>query len=299
VITAFSRAYHVLHNSPPVFDDFLARSLFKDEEFAALASTLAMALPLFDPACAATGPDAETALAAVMRQQSTSITLSRSRYTEETLGRAVREGTKQYIILGAGLDTFAFRCPEMLRELEVFEIDHPATQDYKRTRIAELGWEVPAQLHFIPADFSKESVPEALRHSSYRAEQKSFFSWLGVTYYLAREDVFRTLRGISQVAAEGSGIVFDYFHSDAFVPGRASARMERMQRAVRRAGEPMRTGFDPAGFATELADCGWHLEENLCSADISRRYFQGRTDGYDAFEQVFLAHAAVRRSELR
>ncbi|MHB1043431.1 MAG: class I SAM-dependent methyltransferase [Eubacteriales bacterium] len=83
------------------------------------------------------------------------------------------------MILGAGMDTFAFRRPELVKQLQVFEVDHPATQVFKRRRLTELGWEHPAQLHFIPVDFTQESLAPALTRSSYDPQAPSFFSWLG------------------------------------------------------------------------------------------------------------------------
>jgi methyltransferase (TIGR00027 family) len=89
----------------------------------------------------------------------------RARYAEETLEKAILQGVKQYVILGAGLDTFAFRRPDLLEKLEVFEVDYQATQDFKLHRLAELGWEIPAELHFIPVDFTKENLTIALKRS--------------------------------------------------------------------------------------------------------------------------------------
>ena len=107
----------------------------------------------------------------------------------------------------------------MMEYLEVFEIDHPATQEFKLNRLAELGWEHPAKLHFIPIDFTKESLVTALtRSSSYDSNVKSFFSWFGVTPYLTQEEVFATLRSIAEVTPASSTIAFDYFDTDAFVP---------------------------------------------------------------------------------
>jgi len=123
------------------------------------------------------------------------------------------------VILGAGMDTFAFRQPEMMEHLEVFEVDHPATQEFKLHRLAELGWEHPAKLHFIPIDFTKESLVTALgSSSSYDSKATTLFSWLGGIPYLTQEEVFTTLRSITEIAPAGSTIVFDYFDADVFIP---------------------------------------------------------------------------------
>jgi methyltransferase (TIGR00027 family) len=293
LISAYARAYHAKYDHPKIFDDFLACHMFTEEEFTSMGRNLAAALPFFDPEGAASCPDQETALALVMRAQSTPITVSRARYTEDCLETAVKQGAQQYVILGAGMDTFAFRRPEMVRQLQVFEVDHPATQAFKRGRLAELGWEHPAQLHFVPADFTKESLAAVLKRSSYDPDTVSFFSWLGVTYYLSRDVVLDTLRSLADIAPAGSAIIFDYLDTDAFVPERAAARVQRMQEVVRRTGEPMKTGFDPSTLAADLAAIGLRLYENVRPAEIEERYFQGRTDGLHAFEHVHFAWAVV------
>ncbi len=99
--------------------------------------------------------------------QGLSSVLCRARYSEDNLKEAVKQGMQQYVILGAGMDTFAFRHPELLEQLQVFEVDHPATQAFKRQRIAELGWEKPSNLHFVTVDFTQENLATALKRSSY------------------------------------------------------------------------------------------------------------------------------------
>jgi methyltransferase (TIGR00027 family) len=293
LISAFARAYHALYDTPKIFDDFLAAQMLTEEEFTGIGRNLAQAIHFFDPERAASCPDQETALALVMRAQSTPITISRARYAEDCLDTAVKQGVQQYVILGAGMDTFAFRRPEMARLLQVYEVDHPATQSVKRRRLAGLGRELPEQLHFVPVDFTKESLVTALKRSSYDPQKSSFFSWLGVTYYLTRDVALDTLRSLADIAPAGSVIVFDYLDTDAFVPDRAGKRVQRMQEAARRAGEPMKTGFDPSTLAADLASIGLRLQENLRPSDIEERYFAGRTDGYHAFEHVHFARAAV------
>lgn len=197
LISAFGRAFHAMNDTPKIFDDFLAYQMLSEEGYKDLGQNLGEALKVFDPERAASCLDQETALALMMRTQSTSIYLSRARYSEDNLEKAVEHGVQQYIILGAGLDTFAFRRPEMLDKLHVFEVDHPSTQGFKRRRLAELGWKHPAQLHFVPVDFAKENLASVLARSSYDLHSLSFFSWLGVTYYLTRDVVLDTLRSIS------------------------------------------------------------------------------------------------------
>src|SRR5258708_23645006 len=190
LVTAYARAYHATHDSPLIFDDSIADQLFTEEEHTQFDQNLAQMLAAIDPELAAANPDQATALAAVMQLMHLPVTLSRSRYTEDCLEEAMKQGVQQYVILGAGLDTFAFRRPDLIAKLQVFEVDHPTTQTLKRQRIAMPGWEIPANLHFVPIDFTKESLSDALRRSPYDPAMLTFFSWLGVTYYLTREAIF-------------------------------------------------------------------------------------------------------------
>src|SRR5262249_55781148 len=128
------------------------------------------------------------------------------------------QGVHQYVILGAGLDTFAFRRPNLAAKLQVYEVDHPVTQALKRERIAVPGWDIPPHLHFVPIDFTKESLSEALQCSPYDPAKLTFLSWLGVTYYLTREAIFSTLKDITTIAPTDSTLVFDYMDADSFIP---------------------------------------------------------------------------------
>lgn len=291
LITAYARAHHARHDTPKIFDDFLAYHMFTKEDYTNMGRNLAEALKFLDPERAALCPDEATALAWVIQTQS--VTLSRARYTEDTLETAVQQGVKQYVILGAGMDTFAFRHSEMLKNLKVFEVDHPATQAFKCRRLEELGWEHPAQLYFVPLDFTKESLMGALKRTSYDPHIVTFFSWLGVTPYLSRDVVFDTLRAIANIAPTGSAIIFDYLDTIAFDSGKADKRTQAGIKITRNIGEPMITGFDPSTLAADLESLGFRLHENLSPSEIEERYFRGRKDGYHAFEHMHYALAVV------
>lgn len=294
IILAYMRGYHALRDDSKIFDDSLACRLIPQGWPPLIESSLAEALKLYNPERASICPDQATALAWVMRLiPSLPMTLGRSRYAEDILEQAVRQGIKQYVVLGAGLDTFVFRRPEILEKLQVFEIDHPATQAFKRRRLAELGWEIPAQLQLVPVDFEQESLMEALKHSSYDPQALSFFSWLGVTYYLPRDVVFNTLSAITAIAPAGSAVVFDYVDTDTFNPGKTAKRMKVLMEGLQQLGEPMLTGFDPSALAVDLASLGWRLHENLRPSDIEERYFQGRTDRCYPCEHQYFAWAMI------
>ncbi len=293
LITAYARAYHATHDNPKIFDDFLADQYYTAEEHTAFDGHLAKLVELVDPPFAASQPEPAAALARVMQLHNGPITLSRSRYTEDCLAEALRQGVRQYVILGAGFDTFAFRHKENPAGLQVFEVDHPVTQALKRQRIEMAGWELPAHLHFVPIDFTSESLSEALGRSAYDPRRLSFFSWLGVTYYLSRQVVFDTLREIAGLAPAGSRVVFDYMDADGFIPEKAARRLQLMQSIASQVGEPMQAGFDPQELPAELARLGFRLEEELAPAEIEARYFQNRADDYHAFEHVHFATAVI------
>ncbi len=290
LITAYSRAYHATHDLPRIFDDFLADQLFTPEEHTLFDQNLAGLGVQLNPDLASAAPD--QALAWVMQTLNVPVTISRSRYTEDCLEAAIRQGVRQYVILGAGFDTFAFRRPDLTARVQVFEVDHPVTQALKRERIKTVaGWDLPPQLHFVPVDFTRDNLAETLQSSPYNPQELSFFSWQGVTYYLTREVIFATLRTLASIACTGSTIIFDYMDTESFDPSKAAQRTQIMHGIARQVGEPMKSGFDPRQLAGELAPVGLTLPETLSPSEIEARYFQGRMDAYHAFEHVHFARA--------
>jgi len=260
LINAYIRGYHATNDTPKIFDDFLAHQLLTEEEHKSFDQLLLYYLRSFNAESASSFPDQAAALAWMIQDMAASrITLSRASYTEESLEKAVNEGVHQYVILGAGFDTYAFRHQEIIGKLQIFEVDHPATQAFKRQRIVDLGWAFPPNLTFVPIDFTKDSLAKVLTRSSYDPHAKSFFSWMGVTYYLPREAVFATLRTIADISPTGNA------------------------------------GFNPVTLAEDLAPLGLRLKENLSPSDIEGRFFMGRKDGYHACEHANFAHLVVEK----
>jgi methyltransferase (TIGR00027 family) len=291
--TAFCRAYHSKYDAPKIFDDALAPCFFTDEEFKARIQRILHGMNAFFPERAAAFPDQEAALKWFMQTvSSVSLTASRSRYAEDALDDAVRQGVRQYVILGAGMDTFAYRRTELVNRLQVFEADHPATQEYKRQRIAGLGWDNPPNLHYIPVDFNKDNLEAVLsRHTSYDPKVLTYFSWLGVVYYLPADAVFSTLRTITRIAPPGSSVVFDYFDTAA---RDSQAKIAQLGRQIGiQLGEQLQTYLDPDTLASEISALGLRLHENLSPSEIENRYFQGRQDGYHAMKNSHFAQAIV------
>jgi methyltransferase (TIGR00027 family) len=204
--------------------------------------------------------------------------VARSRVAEDALAEAVTRDVRQYVILGAGFDTFAYRNPYPATRLRVFEVDHPATQAWKRELITAAGIALPAALTFVPVDFERQSLPEALRAAGFQPGERTFFSWLGVTMYLTREVVLGTLRYVAHSLPYGSGVVFDY----AAPPPRVSLTRRLLYRylirRVARAGEPFKSFFVPAALAQEMRTFGYSHLEDLGAADLNARYFRNRAD---------------------
>ncbi len=203
---------------------------------------------------------------------------ARSRYAEDEWGRAMEQGVRQYVILGAGLDTYAYRQARGMSAARVFEVDHPQTQAWKIQCLRAADITAPASLTYVPVDVTRESLPDRLAQAGFRADEPAFFSCLGVVIFLERAVIEKTFRFAASMPA-GSQIVFDY--------GVPSAQLDEAQRREREAaasqaasmGEPLRTFLDTASLADDLCRMGFARTENLCPQSINDRYFSGRTDG--------------------
>ena len=202
---------------------------------------------------------------------------ARSQFAEDLAARAIARGVRQVVILGAGLDTFAYRHPHG-RSLSVFEVDFPATQAWKRQRLAQSGIALPPSLHFVPVDFERQTAFDGLTTAGFDMRAPAFFSWLGVTMYLSEASVMSVLESIAGLCP-GSGVVFDYLTEPAGLSEQARGVVELMAERVAAAGEPWTLFFDPARLGQSLHDIGFTHIEDLDGAAINRRYFHRRKDG--------------------
>ena len=201
--------------------------------------------------------------------------VARSRCAEDALAHAVVAGVHQYVVLGAGLDTFAYRNPYPPERLRVFEVDMPATQAWKRELLARTKIEAPASLTFVPVDFETQALPDQLRAAGFRDDEPAFFSWLGVTMYLTRDAVLATLGWVGR-RPEGSGITFDYMTPPNRLPLLRRLGFYLVARRVARAGEPWKTWFAHDDLARELHAMGFTRLEDLDGPGLNQRYFGGR-----------------------
>ncbi len=207
--------------------------------------------------------------------------VGRARLAEDALERAIAEdGVGQFVLLGAGNDSFLLRRPELLERLRVFELDHPASQAEKRAKLAQLGFESHPNVRFVAVDFERESAGAALARSGFDGALPAFFNWLGVVTYLHREAIFATLRSLQEVAAPGSQIVFDYpIARHLLLREEDRARAIEVQRSTEAVGETRHTKHVPAELAREVEALGWAVIEDLSPEALFARYFEGRGDG--------------------
>lgn len=187
--------------------------------------------------------------------------VARSRYTEDRLAEAVGRGVDQYVILGAGLDTFAYRS-KLAASVRVFEVDHPSTQQWKRDRLAATGITVPAAVTYVSVDFTTDSLAECLEAAGFDARRASFVSWLGVTFYLTAEAIGTTLAVIGRWA-QGTELVCEYNLPSEMRDAAAQRYADFVMPTAARHGEPWLTSLRPDEMTTLLTDHGLHVVEQL------------------------------------
>ena len=201
---------------------------------------------------------------------------ARSRFVEDQLAAAVAQGVSQYVVLGAGLDTFAWRNP--FPALQVFEVDFPATQEWKRALLDEAALAQPANLRFVPLDFEHKTLAAGLAEAGFDATTQAFFGWLGVVPYLTREAFRATLGDIASMPA-GSGVGFDYGLSPEVLSPLRRLALKALAERVASAGEPFKLLFAPDDMERELRQAGFARINQLDSKHLNALYFTGRTDG--------------------
>jgi methyltransferase (TIGR00027 family) len=256
---ALRRAAHQVHDARPlVFEDPLAVRILGPEYAQEIART----------------PNAERRpFSAALR----AFMVARARLSEDALAAGYREGgVRQYLVLGAGLDTFAYRNP--YADLRVFEVDHPATQAWKREMLIAANIDVPKTVRFVAVDFERQSLRDELDAAGFDFAVPTMTAWLGVVPYLTLE-AFRATVGVLGSFAAGSGVVFDYALPREALPPREQMMLDSMAARVRQAGEPFQLFFRPEELQEELARAGLAVVEDLDGLAITERLFQGRSDG--------------------
>jgi len=189
----------------------------------------------------------------------------RSRFAEDRLAAAVGRGVVQYVVLGAGFDTFAVRQPAWARNLRILEVDHAGTQEVKRAHLAAAGLVVPSNAGFATIDFERESLRDGLLRHGIAPAERTFFSWLGVTMYLPQDAVDAVLRSVAEFPP-GSEIVLTF--------ASASNTPQVVPELAAQAGEPWLSFFEPAEMRDKLLAAGFTTVELLTPAAAEERYFR-------------------------
>lgn len=256
---ALQRAAHQLLEQPIVFKDPLALKMLGPEKIRELATSLDVYRK----------PSSKFLRASLV---------ARSRLAEDELSRAYARGIRQYVILGAGLDSFAYRNP--FSELHTYEIDHPDTQAWKKEHLKGSGIVIPPSVTFVDVDFERKSLVAALHRSQFRFDEPAFVSWLGVTMYLTPEAVSNTLAIIAQQFYQGSEIVFDYsLPADELTDKQREMRITLSQR-VQKMGEPWISHFNTAELSAQMYQIGYKKLLVFTPEQINNRYFNDRNDNF-------------------
>ncbi len=278
-LCSFARAWHTYHTRDIIFDDYLAFDMMGKEEYENMYELIKEGLN-------GDGRLSREDTEKVIDEYFAPIPLSRIHFCESRLAEFAEGKDKiQYVICGAGGDTFAFRNAN--DNIEIFEVDHPDTQRYKLERIRKLGWLMRPNVHFVSVDFEKEKMRERLIESGFDPKVPAFFSILGVTYYLSLDNLKEVLGQIASLSGAYNEVVFDYpFKSHGF-----PERVKRLEMITESLGEVMCGGFRSDEIRCVLCGLGYRINIFLPPEEIQSLYFEGREDNLRAFENVSLVSA--------
>lgn len=290
LVSAFSRAYHAKEDNPIIFNDTLAHAFLSNEDYNAISSNMVQGISFFSPEMAEKLKGNDAAILKWVTQIQLSPTpLARAAYAEKIVANEIMLGVEQYVILGAGLDTFAWRHSHT--GATVFEVDHPSTQQFKLQRLHQAGLECPNHLKFVAMDFTKEPSLEKLISLGFDPHKKTIFSMLGVTYYLTKEVLQQLLRSLFKELPKGSSIIFDFADEHLFTEQGIYNRVQNMVRMAQASGESMKFATSLHDLERLFAEQQLLIYEHLSPQDIQNQYFSNRDDDLQAFETIHYIHA--------
>ncbi len=270
LISAYTRWYHTQYNGIKVFDDTVAGCLLTEAEKQGIGENMSKGIGFFNPLFQ--GSDSE-AIRFIVDNQLAPSPLGRAAFCEQHLENAVRLGTKQYLILGAGYDTFAYRQPEWAKTLQIFEVDHPMTAIDKRKRLKSAGIAIPENVHYIAADFNDARWSDKLvQFPASHKEEISMCSLLGVSYYLEKSSLARTIQDLAKLMPKGSGIACDYPDQDSYTD-KAGERAKKQFILAGGASETMLASYAYPELEELFARRGFLLYEHLTPLEITEQYF--------------------------
>lgn len=268
LISAFARAYHSENNKTKIFDDRIARLLISNEEYFQISKNMADGISFFNPDFKG---NSETALRWIIDNYLSPTQLARSAFAEKSLKVAVSIGTTQYLILGAGYDTFAYRQHDCT--IQIFEIDHHLTSNDKKIRLENANIEIQNNVHFISNNFTKDSLNLALiQNNIFDKNKLTFCSILGVLYYLSKETFENLIFELSLVIPNGSSIVFDYPDEYSYTE-KAGERAKKQALLANAAGEKMLASYSYEELELMLSKHGFLIYEHLTPPEMTHQYF--------------------------
>lgn len=272
--TALLRAAHqLLDDDPKILDDALAVTLLGKDTAARVDA------------------DLERQQSVYLRN-ARAFAVLRSRYVDDELTAALDRGIEQYVILGAGLDTTPYRPAHPSRALTVFEVDHPDTQRWKLGKLEQADIPVPPNLRHVAIDFERQSLADGLAAGGFEDGVATFFSWLGVTYYLTPDSVFETFRYVAGMPP-ASQITFDFTLADSELDAAGLDGYTKIARHLEEHGEPWLARFAPAQLAAELRDLGFAEVMHFSQESAHERYLKNRSDGLSLNPMMQLMSAIV------
>lgn len=274
-LCAFVRAWHSNYVREKVFDDYLAYDFMGKEAYDKIFSWIKSSFEL----------NSKDEIEFFLNEMFAPIPLSRIQFTEERLKKFAENEKVQYVICGAGADTFSFRNDNP--NIEIYEIDHPDTGKYKLERIKELEWNIPENVHFVSVNFENQRMDEKLVEAGFDINRKTFFCILGVSYYLSLPVFVETLKQIANISSPDSVLVFDYPRKT----GRFPERVHKLEKITENLGEVMQGGFDYNEVSRALYSLGFQIDTFMTPEKIQKAYFENRKDNLRAFENVYLLSA--------
>lgn len=264
IFASMQRATHQFHENPPIFNDSISKLLIKELEHTQAWKTMGSL------------PD-------VSLKRSRAMIALRSQYSEDILRKTSQNKNYQYVILGAGYDTFAYRQSQWTKNLTIYEVDHPMTQKAKQELIHKVGFDVPKNVTFCPIDFQTTSLKEALAKVNFDFSIPTIFSWLGVTQYISKEANQATFKFIKSLS-KGSAITFSFLIDFNLLNSADEEGMIKFAELTKSQGEPILSTFSPQELKELLTTIGFSKVEHLTPVFAQEKYFSNREDGFVAEE---------------
>jgi methyltransferase (TIGR00027 family) len=259
-----SRAIHAKYAEDPILDDFWAIELLSPENRRRIeASTDASEVEVTP------GFDASPIFA---------LGVAGLRVAEDEVERCVARGIDQYVVLGAGFDTFALRRSDLVDRIRIYEVDHPDVQALKRGRLAQATRDPASIPTFVPVDFEQTILSAEIRKSDFDESRPAVLSWLNTISYLTEAATVATLSDIHALLAPGSRVVLNYGCDVPLTPEQVSF-LTRLMEVVSRTGEPTRSRWKPDDFIKMTTDIGFNVVTHATEQDLTARYFASRSDG--------------------